>query len=94
MAAYKRRHPSSGFSAYQRALRLHEEYVDAEIETPQTKRGKPHAEEPHGMTELRKRSYWTFLMATDLKRATAEVLNKHQFNARVTRGVGRWRRRY
>lgn len=36
--------------------------------------------------ELRKRSYWTFLDGYGFERATAEVLNKHQFNAVVTRG--------
>ena len=38
--------------------------------------------------ELRKRSYWTFLDGYGFERATAEVLNKHQFNARVTPGSG------
>ncbi len=36
--------------------------------------------------ELRKRSYWTFLDGYAFERASAEVLNKHQFNAVVTRG--------
>jgi Restriction endonuclease len=38
--------------------------------------------------ELRKRSYWTFLDGYAFERATAEVLNKHQFNAWVTPGSG------
>jgi hypothetical protein len=38
--------------------------------------------------ELRKRSYWTFLDGYAFERATAEVLNKHQFNAVVTPGSG------
>jgi hypothetical protein len=38
--------------------------------------------------ELRKRSYWTFLDGYAFERATAEVLNKHQFNAIVTPGSG------
>ena len=38
--------------------------------------------------ELRKRSYWTFLDGYGFERATAEVLNKHQFNAVVTPGSG------
>ena len=36
--------------------------------------------------ELRKRSYWTFLDGYAFERATAEVLNKHHFNAVVTPG--------
>ena len=35
-----------------------------------------------------KRSYWTVLDGYAFENATAEVLNKHQFNARVTRGSG------
>ena len=35
-----------------------------------------------------KRSYWTFLDGYSFERATAEVLNKHQFNAFVTPGSG------
>jgi len=38
--------------------------------------------------ELRKRSYWTFLDGYAFESATAEVLNKHQFNAVVTPGSG------
>jgi Restriction endonuclease len=38
--------------------------------------------------ELRKRSYWEFLDGYAFERATAEVLNKHQFNPRVTPGSG------
>jgi Predicted endonuclease distantly related to archaeal Holliday junction resolvase and Mrr-like restriction enzymes len=38
--------------------------------------------------DLRKRSYWTFLDGYAFERATAEVLNKHQFNAFVTPGSG------
>jgi hypothetical protein len=38
--------------------------------------------------ELRKRSYWMFLDGYAFESATAEVLNKHQFSARVTRGSG------
>jgi Predicted endonuclease distantly related to archaeal Holliday junction resolvase and Mrr-like restriction enzymes len=38
--------------------------------------------------DLRKRSYWTFLDGYAFERATAEVLNKHQFNAFVTQGSG------
>jgi hypothetical protein len=36
--------------------------------------------------ELRKRSYWEFLDGYAFERATAEVLQRHQFNPRVTRG--------
>ena len=38
--------------------------------------------------ELRKRSYWEFLDGYAFERATAEVLNRHQFNPRVTPGSG------
>ena len=38
--------------------------------------------------ELRKRSYWAFLDGYAFESATTEVLNKHQFNARVTPGSG------
>ena len=38
--------------------------------------------------ELRKHSYWAFLDGYEFERATAEVLNKHQFNPRVTPGSG------
>jgi restriction endonuclease Mrr len=38
--------------------------------------------------ELRKRSYWEFLDGYAFERATAEVLNKHQFNPTVTPGSG------
>ncbi len=34
----------------------------------------------------KKRSYWEFLDGYAFERATAEVLNKHQFNPRVTPG--------
>ena len=38
--------------------------------------------------ELRKRSYWEFLDGYAFERATAEVMQKHQFNAMVTPGSG------
>jgi hypothetical protein len=38
--------------------------------------------------ELRKRSYWEVLDGYAFEHATAEVLNKHQFDATVTRGSG------
>ena len=38
--------------------------------------------------ELRKRSYWEPLDGYAFESATAEVLNKHQFNATVTPGSG------
>ena len=38
--------------------------------------------------EMRKRSYWTLLDGYAFETATAEVLNKHQFNAVVTPGSG------
>ena len=86
MSAYKRRHPSAGYREYQRALRLHEEYVDAEIAA--ANKARQAAREAARDAELRKRSYWTFLDGYGFERATAEVLNKHQFNAWVTPGSG------
>jgi hypothetical protein len=38
--------------------------------------------------EMHKRSYWQCLDGYAFERATAEVLNKHQFNPRVTPGSG------
>jgi hypothetical protein len=38
--------------------------------------------------ELRKRSYWAFLDGYEFERATAEVMQKHQFTAMVTPGSG------
>ena len=38
--------------------------------------------------ELRKRSYWAFLDGYAFERATAEVMQKHQFTAMVTPGSG------
>lgn len=38
--------------------------------------------------EMQKRSYWQCLDGYAFEHATAEVLNKHQFNARVTPGSG------
>jgi hypothetical protein len=46
------------------------------------------AEKAKRDADLRRRSYWTILDGYEFERATAEVLNKHQFNPRVTPGSG------
>ena len=65
--------PSASFLAFEEALRLHHLYEIAVYEAQQA-------------LLKRKRSYWESLDGYAFERATAEVLNKHQFNARVTRG--------
>jgi hypothetical protein len=79
---YKRRHPSPGLLAFRQALRLHKLYSTAKAEEDATARAAAHE------AELRKRSYWELLDGYAFERATAEVLNKHQFNAFVTPGSG------
>jgi restriction endonuclease len=78
--AYKRSHPSVHLEEYRRALRWHELYLAAKGQAEAAARAAAHE------AELRKRSYWTFLDGYAFERATAEVLNKHQFNAIVTPG--------
>ena len=65
--------PSANFLAFEEALRSHHLYKIAAYEAEQA-------------LLKRKRSYWESLDGYSFERATAEVLNKHQFNARVTRG--------
>jgi hypothetical protein len=71
--------PSPNLLAFNEALRVHHLY---EITAYWTARKAAHE------ADLRKRSYWTFLDGYAFERATAEVLNKHQFNAFVTPGSG------
>ena len=74
-----RKRASPGLEAYWQALhRYDQEKADAEAAARAAARD----------AELRKRSYWTFLDGYGFERATAEVLNKHQFNAWVTPGSG------
>jgi hypothetical protein len=76
--SYKRRHPSAGLLAFRQALRLHKLYSVA----------KGEADTAAHEAELRKHSYWAFLDGYAFESATAEVLNRHQFNAVVTPGSG------
>jgi hypothetical protein len=80
--AYKRSHPSLRLEEYRRALRCHELYAAAKGEAAAAARKAAHD------AEMRKRSYWTSLDGYGFEYATAEVLNKHQFNAVVTPGSG------
>ena len=75
---YKRRHPSAGLLAFRQALRLHKLYSVA----------KGEADAAAHEANLRKRSYWEFLDGYEFERATAEVMQKHQFTAVVTPGSG------
>ena len=79
--AHKRRHPSAGLLAYQRALSFHELHVAAAREAEQA------AHKAALDAERRKRSYWEFLDGYAFERATAEVLKRHQFNPMVTPGL-------
>jgi len=74
--SYKRRHPSAGLLAYRQALCLHRSYVAAARE----------AEQIELALLKQKRSYWESLNGYEFERATAEVLEKHQFNPKVTGG--------
>jgi hypothetical protein len=66
-----------GYLRYQEAVELHELYQT-------TAKGAVHEAEQAILRK--KRSYWEFLDGYAFERATAEVLNKHQFNPRVTSG--------
>jgi hypothetical protein len=74
--SYRQRHPSPRLLAFLEALRLHKLYRAAKAEEDAAAH----------QADLRKRSYWEFLDGYAFERATAEVLNKHQFNAIVTGG--------
>jgi restriction system protein len=71
----KRKQASAGLRAYWQALHTYD-------------RHKAAAQAAARDAELRKRSYWAFLDGYAFERATAEVLNRHQFNPRVTPGSG------
>jgi hypothetical protein len=71
--AYERRKPNADILRYKEALRQHWLYRVATYEAE--------------LAVLRqKRSYWEQLGGYEFERATAEVLKRHQFNPRVTRG--------
>jgi hypothetical protein len=72
-----RRRASPGLIAYWQALhRYDRDKAEAEAAARAAARD----------AELRKHSYWAFLDGYAFESATAEVLNKHQFNAVVTPG--------
>jgi restriction system protein len=75
VTAYRRKHPCPGLPKFEEALRRHHLYQIAAYEAEQER-------------QKLKRSYWEFLDGYAFERATAEVLNKHRFNAVVTPGSG------
>jgi len=74
---WQRRRPNPEYLRYQEALKLHWLYQ---------RTAKAAAREAEQAFLRKKRSYWDFLDGYAFERATAEVLNKHQFNPRVTPG--------
>jgi hypothetical protein len=74
-----RKHASPALEAYWQALHKY----DAEKAAAEEAARKAARD-----AELRKHSYRAFLDGYAFETATAEVLNKHQFNARVTPGSG------
>jgi restriction endonuclease len=75
--AYRHRRSKPTYLKYKEALELHELYQTTAQEA---------AHEAEQAILRKKRSYWEFLDGYAFERATAEVLNKHQFNPRVTPG--------
>lgn len=75
--AYRRRRSRPGYTRYNEALELHELYQT-------TAQAAVH--EANEAMMRQKRSYWVLLDGYAFERATAEVLKKHQFDARVTPG--------
>jgi HJR/Mrr/RecB family endonuclease len=73
----KRSRPN--YLRYQEAVQLHELYQTT---------AKAAVHEAEQALLRKKRSYWEFLDGYAFERATAEVLNKHQFNPRLTPGSG------
>jgi restriction system protein len=65
--------------SYQEELQLHELYQTT---------AEAAVKEAEQAIQRKKHSYWAFLDGYAFERATAEVLNKHRFNARVTPGSG------
>jgi restriction system protein len=75
--AYRRRRSRPGYLRYKEALGLHELHQTT---------AQAAAHEAEQAILRKKRSYWEFLDGYAFERATAEVLQRHQFNPRVTRG--------
>ena len=75
--AYRRRRSNPGYLRYREALQLHELYKST---------AQAAAREAEQAFLRKKRSYWEFLDGYAFERATAEVLQRHRFNPRVTPG--------
>ena len=75
LIAYQRKKTNPNVLKFNHALQLHHLHEIAAHEAAQEQ-------------QKLKRSYWTFLDGYAFENATADVLKKHQFNARVTRGSG------
>ncbi len=76
---WQRRRPNPEYLRYKQADRLHWLYQRA---------AKAAAREAEQAFLRKKHSYWEFLDGYAFERATAEVLQRHQFNPRVTPGSG------
>lgn len=77
VTAYSRRRSKPGYLSYQEALQLHELYQTT---------AQAAVQEAEQAVLRKKRLYWEFLDGYAFERATAEVLQQHQFNPRVTPG--------
>ena len=71
--SHKRRQPSAGVLAYREAFQKHRLYLAAVHEAEQA-------------LQRQKQSYWKNLNCYEFEKATAEVLKRHQFNPKVTKG--------
>ena len=74
---WRRRRPNPEYSRYLEALELHQLYQ---------RTAEAAAREAERAFLRKKRSYWEFLDGYAFERAAAEVLQRHQFNPRVTPG--------
>ncbi len=74
ITAHKQKRPSADLLAFRKALREHKSYLAAARE----------AEQAEQALLRQKRSYWDCLNGYEFEVATAEVLERHQFNPKVT----------
>jgi len=74
---WRHRRPNPEYLRYLEALQLHKLYQ---------RTAQAAAREAEQAFLRKKRSYWAFLDGYEFERATAEVLQRHQFNPRVTPG--------
>lgn len=77
LVAYRRRRSRPGYLKYQEALQLHDLYETS---------AQAAVHEAEQATLRKKHSYWASLDGYAFERATAEVLQRHQFNPIVTPG--------